>query len=86
MSAKLVRSRRRTALFITLISATIFITTFPPIFLWANTIEPRFMGLPFALVWNISLSLLAAVFFAAWYVSESRAAALDLDVEVETGK
>lgn len=83
MSAKNMHSRRLSAIFITLILATTFLTTFPPIFLWANTIEPRWLGLPFAMVWHISLALLASVFFAAWYLFESRSGLLDLQVEVE---
>jgi hypothetical protein len=76
-------SRPRSALFITLILATTFLSTYPPVFLWANTIEPRWLGLPFAMVWHIGLSLVAAVFFASWYLLESRSGAMELDVEVE---
>lgn len=76
-------SRRRSALFITLILATTFLSTYPPVFLWANTIEPRWLGLPFAMIWHIGLSLVAAVFFASWYLLESRSGAMELDVEVE---
>jgi len=81
MSATHKHSRRRTALFITLILATTFLSTFPPAFLWANTIEPRWMALPFAMVWHIGLALIAAVFFAVWYLLESRSGALDLQVD-----
>ncbi|GEM_PF-1837580 len=83
MSATHKHTRRRSALFITLILATTFLTTFPPVFLWANTIDPRWLGLPFAMVWHIGLALLASVFFAAWYLLESRSGLLDLQVEVE---
>lgn len=85
MPAKNPHSRRRSALFITLILATTFLSTFPPVFLWANTIEPRWLGLPFAMLWHIGLALLAAVFFAAWYLSESRSGALDLHFDAEDG-
>jgi hypothetical protein len=80
------RSRRRSAVFITLILATTFLSTFPPIFLWANTIEPRWLGLPFAMIWHIGLALLAAVFFASWYLLESRQGLLDLEAEAEQVK
>lgn len=83
MSARTAHSRRRPALFITLILSTTFLSTFPPVFLWANTIEPRWLGLPFAMLWHIGLALLAAVFFAAWYLADSRAGALDIEVVVE---
>ena len=83
MSATNMHSRRLSAIFITLILATTFLTTFPPIFLWANTIEPRWLGLPFAMVWHIRLALLATGFFAAWYLFESWSGLLDLQVEVE---
>jgi hypothetical protein len=86
MSATHTYSQRRSALFVTLILATTFLSTFPPIFLWANTIEPRWLGLPFAMIWHIGLALLAAVFFASWYLLESRHGVLDLEVEVEQTK
>ncbi|KGM07801.1 hypothetical protein LP43_0217 [Methylophaga thiooxydans] len=86
MSAKPIHSRRRTALFITLILATTFLTTFPPIFLWANTIEPRVFGLPFAMIWHIGLALVGAVFFASWYLLESRSGAIDMNVEIEEAR
>jgi hypothetical protein len=76
-------SRRLSALFITLILTTTFLSTYPPIFLWANTIEPRWLGLPFAMIWHIGLSLVAAVIFASWYLLESRSGAMELDVDVE---
>lgn len=83
MSVKPPHSRRRSALFITLILSTTFLSTFPPVFLWANTIDPRWLGLPFALIWHIGLALVAAIFFAGWYLADSRAGALDLEVTVE---
>ncbi len=83
MPQKNSHSRRRPALFITLILSTTFLSVYPPVFLWANTIEPRWFGLPFAMVWHIGLALLAAVFFACWYLADSRAGALDIDVAVE---
>ncbi len=86
MSTNPIHSRRRSALFITLILVTTFLTTFPPIFLWANTIEPRWFGLPFAMIWHIGLSLMAAVFFASWYLLESRSGAIDLKVDSEEAR
>lgn len=86
MSFSRPHSRRRSALFITLILATTFLSTYPPIFLWANTIEPRWFGLPFAMMWHIGLSLLAAVFFALWYVVESRSGAMSLHVDAEEAR
>lgn len=83
MSAKSPHSRRRSAVFVTLILSTTFLSTFPPVFLWANTIEPRWLGLPFAMVWHIGLALVAAIFFACWYLADSRAGALNIDVTVE---
>ena len=83
MSVKPPHSRRRSALFVTLILSTTFLSTFPPVFLWANTIDPRWLGLPFALIWHIGLALVAAIFFACWYLADSRAGALDLEVTVE---
>lgn len=86
MSTKPVHSRRRSSLFITLILATTFLTTFPPIFLWANTIEPRVLGLPFAMIWHIGLALVAAVLFASWYLLESRSGAIDMNVDSEEAR
>ncbi|HET8807017.1 MAG TPA: hypothetical protein VFM76_01420 [Methylophaga sp.] len=83
MSAKSTHSRRRSAIFVILILSTTFLSTFPPVFLWANTIEPRWLGLPFALIWHLSLALIAAIFFAGWYLADSRGGALDIDVTVE---
>lgn len=83
MFAKSPHSRHRSALFVTLILSTTFLSTFPPVFLWANTIEPRWLGLPFAMVWHIGLALVAAIFFACWYLADSRAGALDIEVTVE---
>ena len=86
MSTNPSHSRRRSALFITLILATTFLTTFPPIFLWANTIEPRVFGLPFAMIWHVGLALVAALFFASWYLLESRSGAIDMNVDSEEAR
>lgn len=76
----------RTAIFLVLILSTIVLATFPIFFTWANRIEPSFMGLPFAFLWQIALALLGAFILACWYLVESRSGELDIEVNAEESK
>ncbi|MCB2427959.1 hypothetical protein [Methylophaga pinxianii] len=76
----------RTTIFLILILTTIVLATFPFFFTWANRIEPSFIGLPFAFLWQIAMALLGAFLLACWYLAESRGGALDISVEAEESK
>ncbi|MBL1458327.1 hypothetical protein [Methylophaga sp.] len=76
----------RSAIFLLLILATIVLATFPIFFTWANRVEPSFIGLPFAFLWQIAMALLGAFFLACWYLVESRSGDLDIEVESEASK
>lgn len=76
----------RTTIFLVLILSTIVLATFPVFFTWANRIEPSFMGLSFAFLWQIVLALLGALFLACWYLAENRSGDLDIEVEPEESK
>ena len=73
----------RSAIFLLLVLTTTALATFPVFFTWANRIEPTFLGLPFAFLWQIGLALLGAFFLACWYLSDSKSGALDLVVTPE---
>lgn len=73
----------RSAIFLVLILSTIVLATFPFFFTWANRIEPSLLGLPFSFLWQIGLALLGAFFLACWYLAESRAGELDIEVKAE---
>lgn len=70
----------RSAIFVVLILSTTALSTLPFFFNWANRIEPTLLGLPFAFLWQIGLSLLGAFFLACWYLSDSYSGALEIDV------
>lgn len=76
----------RTAIFLVLILSTIVLATFPVFFTWANRVEPTFLGLPFAFLWQIALALLGALFLACWYLAESRSGDLEIEVTAEESK
>ncbi len=73
----------RQLIFTILILGTTLLATFPPVFLWANRIDPNLWGLPFAFLWQIALALLGALIFACWYLAEQRSGDLDITVNAE---
>jgi len=73
----------RSTIFLILILSTTAFATFPYFFVWANRIEPSFMGLSFAFLWQIGLALLGAFFLACWYLVENRSGDLDIEVTLE---
>lgn len=73
----------RQLIFTVLILSTTLMATFPPVFIWANRVDPNLWGLPFSFLWQIALALSGAVIFACWYFAEQRSGDLDITVNVE---
>ncbi|EEF79882.1 hypothetical protein MDMS009_1433 [Methylophaga thiooxydans DMS010] len=38
------------------------------------------------MIWHIGLALVGAVFFALWYLLESRSGAIDMNVDIEEAR
>lgn len=73
----------RQAIFTTLILSMTMLATFPPVFMWANRVQPDLWGLSFAFLWQILLALLGALLFAGWYLADNRSGQLDITVDME---
>lgn len=73
---------RRQAAFTSLFVVLIGLAVLPPILEWSNRIEPRFLGLSFAITWQLLVAALMSAALIVWYFLDSAAGDLDIGADI----
>lgn len=72
----------RHVLFTTAFVLLIALSVLPPVLEWSNRVEPRILGLSFAIAWQLMIAVLMSATLIAWYFVDAATGDLDIGADI----